>query len=191
MTGRDAKTGGGAPVELGAVISATTRWLMRAYPAPGGALGVALAQAQVRQAATVAAWLRYPTELDAELLTLLGPGGSARLDWIVGGERADGGDASWLASQVPLDAWRSWVDEVVASWAACLLTDRALAAQAVAAVDGCPHMSGPAREFRRLTEPDDRDRRAAVLVRHPDLVAPVADLHRGELVASLAAPARD
>jgi hypothetical protein len=155
---------------------------MRAYPAPGGALGAALAQTQVRQAATVAAWLRYPSELDAELLTLLGPGGSARLDWVAGGEEA-GADRG--------EAWLSWVDEVVASWAACLLADPALAADAVAAVDGCPHMSGPACEFRRLTEPDDRDRQAAVLVRHPDLVAPVADLHRGELLASLAALARD
>jgi hypothetical protein len=141
-----------------------------------------LAQTQVRQAATVAAWLRYPTELDAELLSLLGPGGSARLDGVVGGDpaAADGGDA-----------WLSWVDEVVASWAACLLADPALAADAVAAVDGCPHAAGPAYEFRRLTEPDDRDRRAAMLVRHPDLVAPVAGLHRDALRASLATLARD
>jgi hypothetical protein len=167
---------------------------MRAYPAPRGVLGAALAQTQVRQAATVAAWLRYPTELDAELLTLLGPGGSARLDWLTGADEAgtdqagaDEADAGWAGGE----AWLSWVDEVVASWAACLLSDPGLAAEAVAAVDGCPHMSGPACEFRRLTEPDDRDRQAAVLVRHPDLVAPVADLHRAELVASLAALARD
>lgn len=166
------------PLELSAVIAATTRWLMRAYPASGGALGLALAHAQVRQAATVAAWLRYPTELDAELVTLLGPGGSARLDLIVG---ADTSDAPWL----------TWVDEVVASWAACLLADRALAAEAVAAVAGSPHLAGPACEFRRLTAPDDRDRQAAALVRHPDLVAPVAELHRDALLASLAALARD
>lgn len=170
------------PLELSAVIAATTRWLMRAYPAQGGALGLALAQAQVRQAATVAAWLRYPTELDAELLTLLGPGGSARLDCAVGADDTDGPGAG--------EGWLSWVDEVVASWAACLLADRALAAEAVSAVDGSPHIAGPACEFRPLTEPDDRDRRAAVLVRHPDLVAPVADLHRDELLASLTAPDR-
>jgi hypothetical protein len=150
-------------------------------------LGAALAQAQVRQAATVAAWLRYPTELDAELLTLLGPGGSDRLDRLVGADPT----APVTAASADDEAWRSWVDEVVASWAACLLADPALAADAVLAVAGCPHAAGPAWEFRRLTAPDDRDRQAAVLLRHPDLVAPVADLHRGELLGSLAALARD
>jgi hypothetical protein len=58
-------------------------------------------------------------------------------------------------------------------------------------VADCPHGAGLAREFRRLTAPDDRDRQAGVLLRHPDLVAPVADLHRGELLGSLAALARD
>jgi hypothetical protein len=171
------------PVELSAVIAATTRWLTRAYPASGGVLGASLAQAQVRQAATVAAWLRYPTKLDAELLDLLGPGGSARLDWVVGGDPADTDDGE--------EPWRSWVDEVIASWAACLLADPVLAGNAVAAVAGSPHLAGLACQFRRLTAPDERDRQAAVLLRHPDLVAPVADLHRRELLASLAAPARD
>src|SRR5262245_57211836 len=115
VIGRDAQAGGAASAELPAVVAATTRWLMRAYPAQGGALGVALAQIQVRQAATVAAWLRYPTELDAELLTLVGPGGSAGLDRIVGGEPAAAAEGG--------EAWLSWVDEVVASWAACLLAD--------------------------------------------------------------------
>ncbi|MBX6354676.1 MAG: hypothetical protein IRZ05_02345 [Micromonosporaceae bacterium] len=172
------------PEALSAVIAATTRWLLRAYPATGGALGLALARVQVRQAATVAAWLRYPTGLDAELLALLGPGGSARLDWLAGAEPADD-------PTTPDAAWLSWVDEVVASWAACLLADPALAAQAVAAVEHSPHRPGPACEFRRLTEPDDRDRQAAALVRHPDLVAPVGDLHRAELLACMAAFARD
>ena len=170
------------PGELSAVICATTRWLMRAYPPSGGVLGSALAQAQIRQAATVAAWLRYPTELDAELLTLLGPGGSARLDRLVGGDQA-------VADHD--EAWLSWVDEVVASWAACLLSDAALAADAVAAVAGSPHMAAPACEFRRLTAPDHRDRQAAMLARHPDLVAPVAAVHRDALLASLATFARD
>lgn len=183
MTGRDAKAGGGASADLSAVIAATTRWLMRAYPASGGTLGVTLAQAQVRQAATVAAWLRYPTELDAELLALLGPGGSARLDWVAGGDPAGAAAAG--------EAWLTWVDEAVASWAACLLADPALAAEAVAAVRDCPHRPGPACDFRRLTGPDTRDRQAAALLRHPDLLAPVADLHRGELLASLATLARD
>jgi hypothetical protein len=184
--GRTATLGGyryAVPVELSALIAATTRWLTRAYPASGGALGAALAQAQVRQAVTAAAWLRYPTELDVELLALLGPGGCAGLDWLAGGDPVGTHDAG--------EAWRSWVDEVVASWAACLLADPALAGHAVAAVAGSPYVAGPACEFRRLTAPDEWDRRAAVLVRHPDLVAPVADLHRRELLASLAAPARD
>lgn len=155
---------------------------MRAYPPTGGVLGTALAQAQVRQAATVAAWLRYPTELDAELLLLLGPGGSGRLDQVVGGDQV-GAD--------PGETWQSWVDEVVASWAACLLADPALAADAAATVHGSPHMAGTACDFRRLTVPDNRDRQAAMLARHPDLVAPVAALHRDALLASLAALARD
>jgi hypothetical protein len=178
------------PDQLNAVISATTRWLTRAYPAPGGVLGAALAQPQVRQATTVAAWLRYPTELDAELLTLLGPGGSARLDWLVGADPGDPADVG--GDDVGGDeAWRSWVDEVVASWAACLLADPALAADAVLALADNPHAAGLVWDFRRLTAPDDRDRQAGVLLRHPDLVAPVADLHRGELLGSLAALARD
>ncbi|MET8181258.1 hypothetical protein [Streptomyces sp. NPDC005336] len=41
-------------------------------------------------------------------------------------------------------------------------------------------------EFRRLTAPDEYDRRAAPLLRHPDLMAPVADLHRAPLLERLA-----
>ncbi len=191
--GRPDRYGCPVPDELNAVVAATTRWLMRAYLAPGGVLGAALAQQQVRQAATVAAWLRYPTELDAELLALLGPGGSARLDRLVGSDhRLVGADPAPMGGQVGGDeAWRSWVDEVVASWSACLLADPALAADAVLAVVGCPHAVGLAWEFRPLTDPDHRDRQAGVLLRHPDLVAPVANLHRGELLGSLAALARD
>ena len=162
------------PVDLSPVIAATTQWLIRAYPPSAGALGTALAQAQVRQAATVAAWLRYPGELDVELLHLTGPGGSARLDRVT----SDGTDD---------EPWRSWVDEVVASWAACLLSNPALAAAAVAALSDSDHLSGLPCEFRRLTNPDDRDRQAAVLLRHPDLAAPVADLHRPALLAVLPA----
>ena len=40
-------------------------------------------------------------------------------------------------------------------------------------------------EFRRLTAPDARDCAAAVLLRHPDLLAPVADPHRDSLTALL------
>jgi hypothetical protein len=43
-------------------------------------------------------------------------------------------------------------------------------------------------EFRRLTAPDARDLEAAALLRHPDLLESVADLHRDDLAYLL--PAR-
>jgi hypothetical protein len=162
--------------DLSPVIAATAHWLTSAYPSCG-ALRAALAQTQARQAVTVAAWLRYPTALDAELVVLIGPGGSRRLDW--------------LAGSAPLDpdstdqAWRSWVDEVVASWAACLLADIALARAAVSAVGDSAHAAGLPRDFRRLLCPDAAD--GASLLRHPDLLAPVAELHREELLDRLRA----
>jgi hypothetical protein len=165
------------PANLSSVIVATAQWLIRAYPAPGGTFSAALAEVQARQAATVAAWLRYPTSMDAALLGVLGPGGSERLDWLVGAD-----------ADLPCDeehAWRSWVDEVVASWAACLLADPDLAVAAVAAVGRCEHMAGLYCDFRRLTTPDDRDRYATTLLRHPDLLDPVADLHRAQLLERL------
>ncbi|MFJ8111242.1 hypothetical protein [Streptomyces sp. NPDC096132] len=160
--------------DLAPLIAATTQWLIRAYPASGGALAAALCEAQARQAVTVAAWLRYPTATDAALVGMAGPGGSAALDWMSGAEE-DPDDA----------AWRSWVDEVVASWAAGLLADPDLAARAVAGLTGGTHTSGAPVEFRRLTTPDDHDRRAAALLRHPDLVAPVAALHHDRLLDRL------
>ncbi len=97
--------------ELSPVIAATAQWLTCAYPASGGALAAALCEVQARQAVTVAAWLRYPTPMDAALVGVAGPGGSARLDWIAGADDTVAGE--------PEDhAWRTWVDEVVASWAA-------------------------------------------------------------------------
>jgi hypothetical protein len=162
--------------DLSPIIAATAQWLTRAYPASGGALASALCEVQARQAVTVAAWLRYPTVMDAALVGMAGPGGSARLDWISG--TVDGHDADD-------SAWRSWVDEVVASWAACLLTDPELAALAVAGLDGDDHTTGLPLEFRRLVAPDDRDRQAAVLLRHPDLLAPVASLHHAQLLERL------
>ncbi|WP_020578512.1 hypothetical protein [Actinopolymorpha alba] len=162
--------------ELDPVIAAATRWLIRAYP-PGDGFNTALAETQARQAVTIAAWLRYPTAIDAGLVALTGPGGSARLDWIAGTDHDD-----------PLDeehAWRTWVDEVVVSWAACLLSDHQLARTAVAASARTEHMSGMHRDFRRLMAPDEHDWSAATLLRHPDLVAPIADLHRAELLALL------
>ncbi|MGK5530356.1 hypothetical protein [Streptomyces sp. URMC 129] len=163
--------------DLSPVIAATTQWLLRAYPAADGTLSEVLAEVQARQAVTVAAWLRYPTPVDAALVAMAGPGGSARLDWVVG--------ADTVLPEGDEFAWRSWVDEAVASWAACLLSSPALAAQAVAAVAGGEHATETPIEFRRLTFPAEPDRRAAMLLRHPDLVAPVADLHRAQLLARL------
>jgi hypothetical protein len=161
--------------DLPPLIAATAQWLTCAYPAPGGALAATLCEVQARQAVTVAAWLRYPTPVDAALVGIAGPGGSARLDWI------SGADAT--AVRDPDDhAWRTWVDEVVASWAACLLTDPQLAALAVAAVTESGHAAGTGAGFRRLLAPDETDRRAAALLRHPDLIAPVTALHQDQLL---------
>ncbi len=55
-------------------------------PARRGALQRALAEGQARQAVTLAAVLRYPTELDAGLVALTGAGGTGRLDWITGAD---------------------------------------------------------------------------------------------------------
>ncbi|MEV0977544.1 hypothetical protein [Streptomyces sp. NPDC049915] len=161
--------------DLSPLIAATSHWLTSAYPACGGALSSALCEVQARQAVTVAAWLRYPTVMDAALVGMAGPGGSARLDWITGADGAAAADGDE-------DAWRSWVDEVVASWAACLLVDAELAALAVAALMEGDHATGLPVEFRRLVTPDDGDRRAAALLRHPDLLAPVAELHHAPLL---------
>ncbi|MFI9243591.1 hypothetical protein ACIGXF_13550 [Streptomyces sp. NPDC053086] len=164
--------------DLSPLIAATARWLTGAYPPSGGALASALCEAQARQAVTVAARLRYPTALDAGLVTMAGPGGAARLDWITGAEPAGDHPAEeW--------AWRTWVDEVVASWAAALLTDADLAGLAVVALADGDHTADTAAEFRRLLAPDEGDRRAAALLRHPDLLAPVAELHHGQLLDRL------
>ncbi|MEU1853834.1 hypothetical protein ABZ499_32375 [Streptomyces sp. NPDC019990] len=164
--------------DLSPVIAATAQWLTRAFPAAGGALAMALCEVQARQAVTVAAWLRYPTAMDAALLGMAGPGGSGRLDWVTGTDATLGDD-------VDAHAWRTWVDEVVASWAASLLTDPELAALAVAALAGGSHSTGTHAEFRRLVSPDESDRNAAALLRHPDLLAPVAALHHTQLLDRL------
>jgi hypothetical protein len=65
----------------------------------------------------------------------------------------------------------------VVSWAAVLLGDAALAAAAAAATGG--PLDGP------LVTPSADDLAAAPLLRHPDLLAPVAELHRAELTAAL------
>nr|BFD81024.1 hypothetical protein StreXyl84_04250 [Streptomyces sp. Xyl84] len=169
--------------DLSPLIAATAQWLTAAYPASGGALASALCEVQARQAVALAAWLRYPTPMDAALVGMAGPGGSARLDWVAGADGAGAGDPDTYA-------WRTWVDEVVASWAACLLTDPALAGRAVAALAE-DALTGDGRaahtpvEFRRLLTPDERDSSAAALLRHPDLLAPVAALHRAQLLERL------
>lgn len=163
--------------DLTSIIAATTRWLERAYCSGGGAVQAALCEVQAHQAVTVAAWLRYPTAADADLVILTGPGGCARLDWATG---ADSG-----TTIAPEPAWRTWVDEVVASWAACLLSDSALAESAVNALRDGEHLGSLPVGFRRLVAPDSHDLAASALLRHPDLLAPVAVLHRAELLERL------
>jgi hypothetical protein len=181
----------GPSVELSPVIAASTHWLSRAYPAGSpDTIAHTLSELQARQAITVAAWLRYPTEVDAALVAIAGPGGSALLDWRAGSEPDD--------EQAESEGWRTWVDEIVVSWAACLLADPMLARRAVDAVAavvpltddrprpyprhaGAGAGGGLPHEFRRLLSPDERDRAAAVLLRHPDLLEPVAELHRDTL----------
>ncbi|MBT2394491.1 hypothetical protein [Streptomyces sp. ISL-100] len=165
------------PADLSPLIAATAQWLTRAYPSGGGVMDSALCEAQARQAVTVAAWLRYPTAMDAGLVSVAGPGGSARLDWVTG---ADG-----AADDPDTYAWRTWVDEVVASWAACLLSAPDLAGAAVTALAGSRYAQGSPAEFPRLVTPDARDRQAAALLRHPDLLAPVAELHHDRLLDRL------
>ncbi len=178
----------GPSVELSPVIAASTHWLSRAYPAgTPDTIAHTLSELQARQAITVAAWLRYPTEMDAALVAIAGPGGSAVLDWKAGSEPDD--------EEAEEEGWRTWVDEVVVSWAACLLADPMLARRGVDAVaaavpgdDGRPRpyprrpgQEGLPAEFRRLLNPDQRDRDAAVLLRHPDLLEPIAEMHRDTL----------
>ena len=180
----------GPSVELSPVIAARTHWLSRAYPAgTPDTVAHTLSELQARQAVTVAAWLRYPTEMDAALVAIAGPGGSAVLDWRVGSEPDD--------EDAEEEGWRTWVDEVVVSWAACLLADPLLARRgvdAVAAAVPAGSFEGPRpsplsprpgalpNEFRRLLTPDERDREAAVLLRHPDLLEPIAEMHRETLL---------
>jgi hypothetical protein len=179
----------GPSVELSPVIAASTHWLSRAYPAgTADTIAHTLSELQARQAVTVAAWLRYPTEMDAALVAIAGPGGSAVLDWRAGSEPDD--------EEAEEEGWRTWVDEVVVSWAACLLADPRLARLGVDAVAAAvpsdddrprpfPRRGGAVglqSEFRRLLSPDERDREAAVLLRHPDLLEPVAEMHRDTLL---------
>ncbi|WIM93877.1 hypothetical protein ACTOB_005871 [Actinoplanes oblitus] len=177
----------GPSTALSPVIAASTHWLARAYPGgESNTVAHTLSELQARQAVTVAAWLRYPTEIDAALVAIAGPGGSAVLDWKAGSEPED--------EFAEGEGWRTWVDEVVVSWAACLLADPMLARRGVDAVIAAvpipeprprPHTrrtGGLPSEFRRLLQPDARDREAAVLLRHPDLLEPIAAMHRDTLL---------
>ncbi|MEV4282299.1 hypothetical protein [Actinoplanes xinjiangensis] len=179
----------GPSTALSPVIAASTHWLARAYPGgESNTVAHTLAELQARQAVTVAAWLRYPTEIDAALVAIAGPGGSAILDWKAGSEPED--------EFADGEGWRTWVDEVVVSWAACLLADPLLARRGVDAVVAAlpvpdqrprPHSrraatTGMPAEFRRLLQPDPRDREAAALLRHPDLLEPIAAMHRDTLL---------
>ncbi|MEU2157674.1 hypothetical protein ABZ532_22145 [Streptomyces sp. NPDC019396] len=165
------------PSDLSPVIAAATRWLLTAFPAAAGALNYALAEAQARQAATVAAALRYPTTLDVDLMKLLGPGGSGGLDALTGADQRHGEGAE--------ESWRTWVDETVVSWAANLLGDPRLAIRAEAALSFTEHGPSTAGDPRRLTVPSPRDHDAAPLLRHPDLLSPIARLHRAALLELL------
>jgi hypothetical protein len=172
-TGSEAPTVGDVVTEhRNGIVAASAQWLLTAFPPPADAFAAMSAQWQAREAVSVAARLRYPTDADDALLELCGPGGCERLDWLSG---ADPG-----AAPVEAAPWRTWVDEVVVSWAAALLGSPALAASAAVAV-GEP-LDGP------LVTPSARDLAAAALLRHPDLLAPVADLHRAELLRALPAP---
>ncbi|MEU4692701.1 hypothetical protein [Actinoplanes sp. NPDC023714] len=178
----------GPSTALSPVIAASTHWLARAYPGgESNTVSHTLAELQARQAITVAAWLRYPTEVDAALVAIAGPGGSAILDWKAGSEPED--------EFADGEGWRTWVDEVVVSWAACLLADPMLARRGVDSVIAAlpvvpeprprPHArraGGLPNEFRRLLQPDARDREAASLLRHPDLLEPIAAMHRDSLL---------
>jgi hypothetical protein len=161
------------------VIAACASWLERAYARRDiSALLSAMAEVQTRQAVTVAAWLRYPTAMDAALLHLTGPGG------------ADALDAQLALPARPADPWRSWVDGAVVSWAACLFADPVLAGRAVVAAGRTEHARGLCLDFRRLLDPEPDESRATSLLRHPDLIEPVARLHRADLHAALAVAER-
>ena len=99
------------PTPVAAVIAAVTERLLREFPAPPGAVNRALAQAQAHQAATVAAHLRFPTDIDRELLALVGCDSRAE---------------------------EPWLDGTVLGWAAGLLADPTLAHHATVAAGLSP-----------------------------------------------------
>ncbi|WP_159765978.1 hypothetical protein [Streptomyces sp. HM190] len=69
-------------------------------------------------------------------------------------------------------------------WVACPLTAPVLAGAVVAAA-GTHHTFGSPVAFRGLPGPDVQDRRAAALLRHPDLPPPVAGRHHAGLLDAL------
>jgi hypothetical protein len=156
------------------LIGACATWLDRAYGPGASAFADALVRVQTRQATTVAAWLRFPTDWDAALVHLCGPASTGELDTVTGRPIGAG------------QPWRTWVDATVVSWAACLLIDTDLSRRAVAAVADTEHAQGLCLNFRSLVQPDEHEARAGALLRHPDLVEPVAVLHRPTLLDRLA-----
>lgn len=163
-------TGSARYTDLSPVIHATARWLLSAYPPLPGLLSFRLAEAQVRPAVALAARLRYPTDLDAGLLLLTGTGGAGRLDWLTGSD----------VHPTPGEPWRAQVDEVLASWAAALLTDADLASAAIA-------VGAITEDVDRLIAPDARDLAAAAELRHPEAMAAITVLHLSSLEETLAA----
>src|SRR3954463_14106064 len=123
------------------VVAASAQWLLTAYPPPADPFAAASAQWQAGEAAAVAARLRYSTDADDPPLELCGPGGAERLDWLAGSDSGVG-----CVDGAP---WRTWVDEVVVSWAAALLGDRGLAATAGAGGGGRGSVIGCSRQGRR------------------------------------------
>ncbi|WEP00524.1 hypothetical protein A6P39_041525 [Streptomyces sp. FXJ1.172] len=67
-----------------------------------------------------------------------------------------------------------------ASWAACPLSDCSLAVQTQQVLAATEHRTDTGG-LRRLVDPGTRDSEATALLRHPDLVGPVAALHRSQL----------
>jgi hypothetical protein len=77
-------------------------------------------------------------------MLLTGPGGSAHLERLLGSHET----ALVIGDS---DAWRTWAEEVLISWAACLLEDLALAVAAVSALSTRDHLAG--LEYRSGASP--------------------------------------
>lgn len=152
-------------------------------PPATGPLNQALAEAQAGHAATIAAALRYPTALDAELLDLLGPGGSGQAG-LRHRRRRTPADGRHPRLAHPGRRDRRQLGGLPAGRRRPRRPGRRLPGR---------HPPRPRQRGRRApasTIPSPRDHRAAPLLRHPDFLGPIADLHRETLLSLLgAAPA--